>query len=99
MERNLRKDQRGLAVYWIRAIVAVIICNMIWYIGNVVLFSDQGLATIVDNLDNSIGPITDMGPNVQWFWTYAFPWIILLGAAVYVIYSALLREPTEGGIF
>jgi uncharacterized membrane protein (DUF106 family) len=99
MEHNLRNDQRGIAVYWIRAIIAVIACNIIWYVGNVVLFSDHGLATVVDNLDNTIGPITNMGSEVEWFWTYAFPWVILIGAAIYVIYSALLQEPTTRRIF
>lgn len=97
--RDIHNDKRGIAIYWIRALIAVIVCNMIWYIGNVVLFSDQGLATVVDNLDNTIGPITDMGANVQWFWTYAFPWIILIGAAIYVLYSALTREPTSRRLF
>lgn len=85
--------ERGIAVYFIRAILVLVICGVFWYVGNLVLFSDQGIATVVENFDNNIGPITNTGPKLEWFWTYGFPFVMIVGVSVYVIYSALIREP------
>ena len=82
--------ERGVAVYWIKAIVAVVIAGAIWYIGNLVLFSDQGIATTVENLSPGYFGNTDAA--IKWFWN-VFPFIFLIGAAIYVIYGALTREP------
>jgi len=85
------RDERGVAVYWIKAILAVLVAGSIWYIGNMVLYGDGGIAEVAEN--HSPGYFGDTDSAVRWFWSI-FPFIFLIGAAVYVIYSALIREPT-----
>lgn len=87
------RKEAGLAIYFIRATLAVIITGIVWYVGNIVLFDPStGIVPISDNLSPANAKFTATDGTVQWFWSI-WPIIILIGAGVYVVYSALIREP------
>lgn len=85
---------RGVAVYFIRSMIAIIIGGIVWFAGNVILFdSETGIVPITDNMSDATETyFGDIAGHVHWFWSI-FPFVLMLGAAIYVIYGALSEEP------
>lgn len=88
------RSQGGVAIYYIRATLAVVITGIVWYVGNLVLFDPEtGIVPLTDNMTPAThDKFSATDGTITWFWSI-WPVIVLIGAAVYVIYSALIREP------
>lgn len=84
---------RGVAIYFLRAVAALLLGNFAWYMGNIFLFdSEIGIITVTDGLGPESGILTNISGFVEWAWA-VFPFALLAGSAIYVIYGALSEEP------
>jgi hypothetical protein len=66
------------------------VCGFVWYFGNELLFSEHGIATYYENeIPEDQRPTSD---TFEYAWNI-WPLIVLIGAAIYVIYAAMHKEP------
>lgn len=88
--RSLRRDENGVAVYFIYGIVILVISGMVWYVGNQLLFGPQGIGTYYENTTPD-----DQKPTAnvyKWVWN-VWPIVVIIGAALYTILAAMIKEP------
>jgi len=88
------RGEAGVAIYFIRALIALLLGGIMWYVGNLILFDPEiGIVQTTDNMTNATETyFGNISGAVEWFWSI-FPFVFMIGAAVYVIYGALKEEP------
>lgn len=94
--RTLADDQSGVAVYFIQAIILLIVSGIVWYVGNEILFGEHGIGTYYENrIPEDQRPTDD---TYRWVWN-TWPIVVLIGAAAYTILASQIREPRtfQGG--
>lgn len=86
---DARRRAQGVAIYFVRAVVASLVAAAVWYLGNIVLYGDVGVVEMTSQMDNAA---TNYFPNthsgVRWMWNI-LPWIFMLGASLYAIFGAI----------
>lgn len=81
-----------IAIYFLRALSAVLVCGVVWYLGNIILYGDVGIVSMTESMDNEgVNNFGDTTAAVAWFWQI-FPWIFLVGAALYVLYGSIVAR-------
>lgn len=90
--RSLSSDKRGVAVYFIRSIMALIVGAIIWWAGNIILLDEKtGVVPITENISDATSKFTETSGTIIWIWKI-FPVVMLIAVAIYVVYSALRRD-------
>lgn len=88
-------DEKGqLAGNFIRALLVVLIVLVLWYLGNIILYGEVGIVTITDVMGENLQTTSYFGGvrvAVGWLWSL-FPYIFLIGAAFYVIFSTVYKR-------
>lgn len=89
---SLRRDQRGTAFAFVHAILILIVCGIVWFVGNEVLFGEHGIGTYYENeVPEDQRPTTG---TYKWVWN-SWPIVVIIGAAVYTIMAGQIREPRQ----
>ncbi len=88
--RWLKRDQRGVAVYFVYAIMILIISGIVWNVGNQLLFGKSGIATYYENMTPE-----EQKPTAgvyKWVWN-VWPIVVIIGCVIYVVLAGQIREP------
>lgn len=91
---GLMNDERGVVVYYVRAIVAFIVFGVTWYVGNIIIFAeDIGIASILQGL--MPGYFFEMDSAIKLFWGTVLPILFMVSIALYVLMASQIKEPTS----
>lgn len=91
---DLRHDNKGVAIFFVYAIILLMLCGMVWYVGNEVIFGEHGIGTYYEN---SVPENQKPTHNVyKWVWN-VWPIVVIIGAVVYTIMAGQIREPRTYG--
>ena len=79
-----------VAVHYVRAIVALMVVGIVYWAGNIAMFSSGGVVTLLENASgpSDYGTTADM---IRWAWQ-VWPIVAIIGIAVYVIYASIREE-------
>jgi len=88
--RSLLGDRRGVATYFVAAILTLMITGIVWYVGNQLLFGKAGIGTYYENMVPEAQRPT--GEVYKWFWN-VWPVVIIIGCILYTVLAAQIREP------
>lgn len=70
----------------------MLIVGALWYLGNIILYGEVGIVSMTEAMDNeAVHYFGGTTQAVAWFWSI-FPYIFLIGAALYVVYGAVVAR-------